>query len=157
MKLRGRFTDAPNVVTNAFGSVERKVEREKSKVKDEFKITVHIPVPSTIPPLADENGASGLELSAALARAGQVYAVCSLALDHLELSRRFGTVAEYKAVVRSRTKRGATSEEFKKGACDVDQATAGIQLGLPDLQAGDTVSISNSGSSFLNATVRSKR
>lgn len=157
MNLKGRFIDAPNVVTNAFGSVERKVEREKKKVKDEFKVTVHIPIPSTVPPLPSESGAAALELTANLSRAGVPFASCSLSLDHMEQSARFGLVAEYKADYRLETKKGSTRERAKKGACDIDLATAGIQLGLPDLQANDTVEVLNAGAPFLAATAKSKR
>jgi len=119
--------------SDAEGQAKHKKETHKGVVKkDEFKGTVKIPFPSSALGIIDETAAEGADIRLILSRAGFDFAECFLEFDEIE-EEDDEVQAEYKVDVR--IKKGAV--QAKKGVCDVDLSTAGIQSGVPDAQADD--------------------
>jgi Fe-S cluster assembly iron-binding protein IscA len=120
----------------AEGEAKHEKETKKGVVKkDEFKGEVRIPVdPASVLGIVDEAAAEGADVRLILSRAGVDIAECRLAFDEIEEEDDDDEVqAEFKVDVR--IKKGAV--QAKKGECDIDLLTAGIQSGVPDAQADD--------------------
>jgi len=137
----------------AGGKLDYRVESKETRLS----VNVKIPLPSTLPAIADSTAAAAAALEVALSRSGVEYAVCDLAYntshddDHDDDSLH----AEYRVDVRQRTGR---SLREKKGSCDTDLAVEGIQAGIPAVEVGDTLSVRlEGGASFLTGTVQRKK
>jgi hypothetical protein len=124
--------------SDAKGEAKHEKETRNGVIKkDEFKGKVKIPVdPGSQLGIIDEAAAEGADIRLILSRAGADFAECRLVFDEIEEEDDDDEVqAEYKVDVR--IKKGAV--QAKKGVCDMDLATADIQSGVPDAQAGDVV------------------
>lgn len=125
----------------AEGEAKHEKETQKGVVKkDEFKGKVKISVdPASALGIVDEAAAEGADIRLILSRAGVDIAECRLVFDEIEEEDDDDDAdkiqAEYKVDVR--IKKGAV--QAKKGVCDMNLATAAIELGVPDAQPGDVV------------------
>jgi hypothetical protein len=125
-----------NPEANAQGHAERKtVSKSGSIKKDRFSAEVEIPIPSAGLGITDPTTA---DVRLILSRGGVAYAECFLVLDDEAMDQEGdddtpGATAEFQVKVMS-TPRG---EREIRGQCDIDLATAGVQAGVPDVQAGD--------------------
>ena len=127
----------------AEGEAKHEKETKKGVVKkDEFKGKVKIPFPSSALGILDETAAEGADIRLILSHAGTDFAECRLVFDEIEEEDGDdddddddddAVMAEYKVDVR--IKKGAV--QAKKGVCDVNLSTTGIQSGVPDAQADD--------------------
>ena len=147
-----------NPEPHAEGKAARKTHsKDGSAAQDRFAARVEIPIPSTGLGITDPTTA---DIRLVLSRAGTDYAECFLVLDDNEDESgdddAGGTSAEF--VVKVGSKASSTGPVVKqiKGQCDIDLATADVQPGVPDVQAGDvaTVRVVNGSSSvdFLQGT-----
>jgi hypothetical protein len=107
------------------------VTRDRLQVKAEFG-PEDLGLDETTAPLAD--------VRAVFSRDGAPYAECVLVFDGIEAEDGDDADLEalYKADVEWRAGRGLRE---RKGTCDVDLLTEGVQAGVPAVQAGDHVSI----------------
>lgn len=129
---------------NAEGKVWRHKEARKGVTKkDEFKGVVKIPVDSASAlGIVDETSAENADIRVILSRNGADYAECRLELEEIEEDEEEdgddeGVQAHYRVHVR--IKKGAAIA--KKGTCDINPTTAAIDLGVPDVQAGDLATV----------------
>lgn len=130
------------VLTSATGSVERKLEVKSKKTKDRVKAKLKLPLPSTVPAVATADEAQDALVTLELSRSGTAYASCTLAFDRYVRSRKKRYV-EYKLDVRSelKTKNSSFSLDVKKGTCDIDLLQDGTQVGVPDIESGDSIKL----------------
>lgn len=113
-----------------------KAKQERRRLSAKLKI----PLPSSIPAIADEAGALAADLRLEFSRADVPYALCYLAFDEVEIDDEDASLeAEYKLDLETRVKHGETREKFRKGSCDIDLLTDAVQAGVPDLQDGDII------------------
>ena len=150
-RLRAKMTRVEGSL--AGGKLDYRLERKETRLS----VNVKIPLPSTLPAIADSTAAAAAALEVALSRSGVEYAVCDLAFnpsdedDHDDDSLH----AEYRVDVRQRVGR---SLREKKGSCDTDLAIEGIQAGIPAVEVGDTLNVRlEGGAAFLTATVQRKK
>ena len=149
-RLRARMSRVEG--SFASGKLDERVERKETRLS----VNVKVPLPSTLPPLADSSSAASAALEVALSRSGIEYAVCDMLFnthdddDHDDDSRH----AEYRVDVRQRIGR---SLRERKGSCDTDLTIAGIQAGIPAVEVGDTLAVRiEGGAAFLTGTVQRK-
>lgn len=144
-----------NPEPNADGDAERKTQTKSGTLKsDAFKADVEFPVPSTGLGITDPTTA---DVRLVLSRGGQDYAECFLARDddsnNLKSAQSSGSdndgnddgdgdEVEFKVSIQLKVKKGTPVLTQKEGQCDVDLVTAGIQPGVPDVQAGDVATTS---------------
>lgn len=124
-------------VTDAEGMARHHKEIRKGVVKkDELKGMVKILVPASALGITNEETAEHADIRLILSRNGADYAECLLEFDEIEAEDDDDdeeVQAHFRVHVR--TKHGVP--RAKKGTCDVDLTTAAIDLGVPDVQAGD--------------------
>lgn len=121
----------------------------KTKLRgNTFEAEVKFPVPSVA--LAVPNKAAALDatLTLSLSRSGVAYAECDFDLKSFKANNNGRRIAGYKIEVANRA--GVIQSRY--GICDVDLASAGIQSGVPAVQAGDVaaVKIDTNGLGFLD-------
>lgn len=121
---------------DAEGEAEREQETRNGVVKkNEFKGKVKIPIDlNSRLGIIDQAAAERADIRLILSRAGADFAECRLAFAEIETEDEEDQ-AVYKVDVR--IKKGAV--QAKKGVCDLNLATAAIDLGVPDVQADDVV------------------
>lgn len=124
------------------GKAKRKAEARNEVVeKDEFEGKIKVPVPSTGLGIANEATAASADIRLVLSHGGTPYAECLFEFDELETEEEDGeiqTEAEYKVNVRLQLKKGTPILQARKGTCDTDLGTAGIQTGVPNVREDDT-------------------
>ena len=132
------------------GSVKRKTEFRRGKLtQDRFSSEISLAIPSTLPAVATLNDADSLDVELEFLRAGVPYARCQLALHSIRETRRV-TKAEFKVDIENRVKKGTPVTRVRYGSCDTDLATPGNENAIPEVKAGDTVTVSGNGQVFLN-------
>ena len=115
-KLKGRLSAIDGVATSAVGKVEYRNKPNAAGRDDRFKITVKIPVPSSVPVAGNYIEARSLDLTAKLSRDGTAYAECTLGYDHRTLVK--GVVAaEHKIELRYEQKGSNLWLKHSKGRC----------------------------------------
>jgi hypothetical protein len=126
---------------DATGKAKRRIQAPNSKKqKEEFDGKITIPVPGL--GITDEATAMEADLRLLLSREDTPYAECLLEFDEFETEEDEGeshSEAEYTVNVRSQMRKGIALQQARKGTCDTDLGTEGIQLGVPDVQAGDVI------------------
>lgn len=134
-----RLKRVADVATRSKGKLEYKLKVNKRETRGLLKLSVKVPVPSTIPAVADQDAAGSLALKAKFSRADTKdntnFAQCNFAFDRLVENEDGGIFAEYKVTIE--TRKGSLSS--KKGSCDIDLTAEGEQSGLPRLKKGDSV------------------
>ncbi len=137
------------VVTSATGRIKRKADLKRGVIKkDSLSARVHIPLPSLVPAIPDAASALLADVRLVFSREGVAYAECTMkqAVDTETEDTNGDTVLEtistavYKLNVELLPNKHKTLRA-RKGTCDVDLVTADVQLGVPAVQAGDTVSV----------------
>lgn len=113
------------------GEARRRTQNDSKGTKDEFKGRIDFPFPGNSLGITTEDAAALADIRLILSRDGSDYAECFLEFDDDEL----GDEAEFKVDIRRRDGR----LEEKKGTIDTDLSLPGVQVGLPAVQAGDTV------------------
>lgn len=130
---------------NPHGKARRETKNKDNKLKESFTAKIEIPLPNVTLQLADASAARAADVNVVLSRAGTAYAACTLGLDEIEFQEDDDDSlleAEYKVTVEREIRRGQLKRfRSKHGVCDVDLATDGVQTGLPDVVAGDTVTV----------------
>ena len=118
-----------------------------------LQVNVKVPLPSTLPALADRAAAESALLEIGFARAGTEYAVCSFSIDDDSDGAENPLRPEFKVDIKLKR----TNLRLKKGACDTDLAIDGIQSGIPSPVEGDTIAVRIEGeTAFLTGTVQQK-
>ncbi|MCB0336428.1 MAG: hypothetical protein KDD62_08980, partial [Bdellovibrionales bacterium] len=131
-RLKTKLTASAGVSTSARGQAQYIARAKKGKSRDQFKVKVLVPVPSTNPVLTDSGQASLLNLSVYIQRGVDTLAICTLEFDEVENS-----MAEYKIDLKEHD----GSFRAKKGDCDIDPAQSGTQSGIPSFNSGDTIMV----------------
>jgi hypothetical protein len=151
-RLKSNLSAPVDVSTLARGTVTYRLKRNGSKRDDQFKISVKIPIPSTLPAVESYRNARALSLTATLKRNSVAFATCSLRIDGR--SRIASTpAAEFKLDAQDKRSSSKGRSRFSKGSCDIDLATAGVQRGLPIILAGDSLEVSETSSGIFLAGV----
>lgn len=141
VRFRTKLSAGSGVETSAKGHADFRNKVGKKVSEARLTAGLHIPVPSTVPAMATADQAKLFTLT--LSRAGTAFATCTFAFDHVSTNSAGLSSTDFKLDVRSRTFKGATALQNKKGTCDIDLATAGEQQGLPAVQKGDSLSVSD--------------
>jgi hypothetical protein len=125
----------------AKANVRSKNRTRDSNDRQRLTSKLFFPLPSSVPNLLDETAAQDASFILEILRAGDLLAQCFYEYDHTTTEEGiFG--AELKIDVRSRLrKNGRRTLEAKKGTCDTDLSTEGIQLGIPNLKSGDSLEV----------------
>jgi hypothetical protein len=123
--------DAHGHVKHRTRSLGDQLTRDRVQAKAEFGLG-ELGLDGTTAPAAD--------VRAVFSRDGAPYAECAMVFDGLQPEDDDDPDLEalYKVDVEWRADRGLRE---RKGTCDVDLATDGVQTGVPAVQAGDTVSV----------------
>lgn len=122
--------------------LERKQKVKKGTAKeDSLDAKLKIPVPSLSLGVADSNAATSADVVLLLKRSNSNYASCTLDFDAVKRTR-YGLRAEYRLDLELKLKNGSIQSKFKKGACDTDLTTDGVQSDFPNIISGDQYSIS---------------
>jgi len=131
----------------AEGRAERRVRPDG--MRDRFRVNVEIPIPSEGLGIETPDEARSADVRLSLSRGGTPYAECFLQLDD---PQEVEDQAEYQVDLR----RLGSFLRQRKGACDTDLGTDGIQSGIPDVQERDvataTVVSDDSDIPFLEGT-----
>lgn len=138
-KAAARLLPLDPAVTSS-ASAGYKSESKRSRSEEKFSVNLKIKVPSSVPAAATIDEALALPLEAVLTRAGVEYARCSFDVSKIRARRRSAAV-EYKIDLVERTTATASLFNEKKGQCDIDSATAGVQSGIPAVVTGDAITI----------------
>jgi hypothetical protein len=136
-------TFAASTGATATGTLKYRSEGKgsaKSAKVIHFRSRVDVPLPSTLPAIADGTAAASANLIEVFSRAGVPFAQCTLAFQAAE-EEEGATTAHFRVDIQSNTKGTKVRLKAKKGSCDTDLVTEGVQSGLPAVQAGDTVSV----------------
>ena len=151
-EFQARLKAVSGVVTRGKGKVEYKAEGKGKKAKQRLTASVKFPLPSNTPLAKTLAEARLLNISATLSKKGVAYAHCTLAFDaSSDDSARDDSAlfAEFKLDLRSQNAKTSA----KKGTCDTDLSTEGIQSGIPAITRGDTLTIEEDTSGvILNGT-----
>ena len=123
LKFKASF-GSDNSSVKPGGKVDYRVKKNEKR----FVIKLKIPENSS-PRITSAADAQALNISAQLSRNGIVYAVCMLKLDDGSPDMLADDVLQYEFKLDLRKKGGKT--KFKKGSCDLDIDTAGVQQGIP--------------------------
>lgn len=143
-----RLKASLGINTNSKGKAEYKFKAKGKDLRGSLNINVKVPVPSSVPLLSSADQADALNLTAVLERDGAVYGECQLEFDHFGEPSGNIIFAEYKLNIE--TKKGKFNS--KKGLCDIDLTTAGIQEGWLKIKRKDLVTIKEvSSGGFLRA------
>lgn len=156
---------AESGVVFAESSVKREAKQKKKEGEDKFTAKVEIALPDTALGLDGTlANAQAAVVTLELSRAGTAYALCTLAFDELESDddededESNPTLrAEYKLDITSKQKKGTTRFRVKKGDCDTDLITDGVQSGIPDAQVDDSIVVRGGSLVFMQGTFRSKK
>lgn len=129
-RLRARLRPCcGNPEPEAEGRAERRVRPDGRR--DRFRVNVEIPIPSQGLGLLTPDDARAADLRLSLSREGGTpYAECFLQLDD---PQEVADQAEYQVDLR----RLGSFLRQKKGTCDTDLESDGIQAGIPEVQEGD--------------------
>jgi hypothetical protein len=138
-RLSSRLAPLDAAVTSAASS-SYKLESKRGRSEEKFSVGLKIKIPSTVPAAATIDEALALPLEAIITRGGVEFARCTFDVDRIRARRRSASV-EFKIDLREKNSASASSFDEKKGQCDIDSATAGVQSGIPALAAGDVISI----------------
>jgi hypothetical protein len=150
VRLRDRLSLVDGVVSSASGISDFRSEVKKKHTHSRFRIQVKIPLPSAIPAVANEAEARALPMSGTLSRDGVAYAICSLQFDQID--EQFeeeddgvptALTAHFRADMESTVKGSKTRLKRRRGSCDIDLATEGVQKGVPAVADGDTVVVTH--------------
>ncbi len=142
-RIRARLIPTDGVATLARGKVEYRLKSNGSKRDDRLKITVKIPLPSSIPAAADQTEAQALVLRAVFYRAGVAYAACSLGY-HDDEQLEHPSIAEFRSDVRGRGKKSNLKLKENHGSCLINLNSPDEQPGLPIVQSGDSLNVEDS-------------
>ena len=133
----------------AYGKVDFRSKRSETRLQ----VNVKIPLPSTNPLLADTVAAQGAVMEIAFARSGTDYALCEFSIDDDSDGVENPLRPEFKVDIRLKR----SELRVKKGVCDADLNSDGIQSSVPALAVGDTVAVRLQGeTAFLTGTVQQK-
>lgn len=111
-----------------------KIKNEIKKNKHRLVLNLHVPFHNTILPVSSFRNARALDVRATLSRDGAPYAICFLAPNR-DRNRPFSI--EYKVDLELKIKKNRFRS--KKGYCDIDLNQADVQRGLPELNRGDSI------------------
>jgi hypothetical protein len=148
----------------AEGKADRRTVSMNGTVKlDSFSAHVEIPVPSPGLGISDPMTA---DIRLVLSRAGADYAECFLVFEQEDDAQAAegdddngGTTAEFQVKILQVMQNGSPVVKQVQGQCDVDLGMAGVQPGVPEVQAGDVGTVRVVGSStfmdFLQGTFQS--
>ncbi len=112
----------------AEGRAERRVRPDR--LRDRFRVNVEIPIPSQGLGILTPDDARAADIRLSLSRADTPYAECLLQLDD---PQEVEDQAEYQVDLR----RLGSFLQQRKGTCDTDLGTGGVQAGIPEIQEGD--------------------
>ncbi|HEX2385303.1 MAG TPA: hypothetical protein VHL99_02000 [Candidatus Binatia bacterium] len=139
--------DAPS--ENNGGKADYKLQTAKGATKQEvFRTIVHVELPSTVLGLNDASDAQAADVRVILSRTATPYAECSLVFTEIQQETEIEdgepvttNEASFFVDVRNLLKKGSLQLATPIGTCDVDLGTAGVQGGVPAVQAGDTATV----------------
>jgi hypothetical protein len=116
------------------GAFEFRAAQQSAEIKGSAKLKLPNPLTGL-----DAASAAEALLTAGFSHDGGVtrYAECELALDRV-IGKR---IAEYNFALKQTGNPGKPRLRVKKGICDIDLATAGIQPGLPVVLSGDQLTV----------------
>jgi hypothetical protein len=158
VEVKGDLSTCCGSLDKSKGEVEREVEMEGTVLKkDELKAKVKIYLPALGVGVTDLGTARSADVGVVFTRGAVDYAECFLKFDKIKKEREDGATvdeAEYKLDLRAKAKKKGTLRiKQKKGVCDVDLATPGIQPGLPEMLDGDVVTAQVNGFEILQGFV----
>jgi hypothetical protein len=143
--IHTKFKAIESVTTSAHGTARRKAEfKKRSLYRDRIVAMMVVPLPSVTPAIADEAAAATADIRLSLSREGVKYAECLMPLSALESETEEGVTtlsAQYKVDIEITKKKRGTSMRVRRGSCDTDLATEGLQQGVPQLKKGDIATI----------------
>ena len=146
----GRFDKAK-------GEVERDVETEGAVIKkDELQAKIEIYLPALGVGVTNLATAKFADVRFVLSRGAADYAKCSLVFNGIRKELDDGLTrneAEHKLDMRAKSKKATLRMKRKKGVCDIDLATSGVQPGLPEMFDGDIATVRVNGLDMTQATV----
>ena len=146
-------TQVTDPTTGATFKFERKQKSKRGVViEDKFTGSLKLTVPTLSVGVSSNDDATAADVVLTLSRANAAYAECSLDFDSLKRTRA-GYKAEYKVSIEEKLKKGVLTSKVKKGSCDIDLATDGIQSDLPNLQNGDSFIIEINGVSVISGSL----
>ncbi len=129
----------------AEGQGERKIRDRNADAipeRDRFKISVEIPIPSAGLGITTPEQAASADVRAILSRNGTPYAECFLAFDNNtddDGSDDDANRAQYKVDVEELQVKSRALRRQRKGRCDIDLGAVDVQVGIPNVEAGDVV------------------
>jgi hypothetical protein len=128
-KLRAILTAETGSTVKSRADYRARTHREKSRGR--LQMSASVPLPSTLPAATNAN-VRALVLKVNVLRADVATAQCTL---------RFGNKSKasnsVKAIFRLDVEEKNLQLKNRKGICDVDLATEGVQAGVPEIAAGD--------------------
>ena len=146
-------TEVSDATTKSGFKIERKQKRKKGVVvEDKFEAALKLPVPTLSVGISTNSDAIAGDVSLKLSRLGVAFADCTLDFNSLKRNRK-GFKAEYKVSIEEKAKKGVVTTKVKKGACDVDLVTDGVQSDLPNIQNGDTYVVEVNGISLISGSL----
>lgn len=148
--FKGSCDSVDGVTSEGTGTLKFQSSTEDGVRESRFSASIKIPVPSTTPAVTTIEQASALSLKITLLRANVAYAQCSFVFNRVR-SEKGSPAAEYMVNVQKEGRK----LRLRKGTCDIDLATDGIQAGVPIARKGDTAIVEDSVAGvFLEATLR---
>ena len=147
----------PNVtkfttVLTQLGTSTAKGQSGASYGATESKFSLNIKIPRNTIPLATTIAeARALSITALITRDGDLVATCTAALDP---KRKKKSIFEYKTEIERKNRAGARRARSKHGRCILANGSAG----LPNVRAGDIVSVSEAvAGEFLRGQYRTRQ
>ena len=157
IEAKGDLNTCCGSLDKAKGEVERELEMEGTVLKkDELKAKVKIYLPALGVGVTDRGTAKSADVRVVFSRGAVDYAECFLKFDRIRKELEDGVTveeAEYKLDLRADSKKGTLRLKQKKGVCDIDLATSGIQAGLPEMVDGDIATARVNGFDMLQGAV----
>jgi hypothetical protein len=139
--------------TKAVIKIERKQKNKRGVVsEDKFTGSFKLLVPTLSVGVNTNDDATSADIKLTFSRSSTAYAECSLDFDSIRRTRT-GYRAEYKVSIEEKLKKGFLTSKVKKGACDVDLTTDGVQSDLPNLQNGDSFLVEVNGVSLISGSL----
>lgn len=134
-KLKSKL--GSTIGSNSLARAKVTYRNKTKKNKTDRRFTVNLKIPQSSTQLYEQSGSiSSLSLELQLSRTAVAYSTCDLVFNGFDDNGR----AEYKLDVRHKRNKVI----FKKGNCDVDLSNSSSDDGVPEIDKGDNIGISDS-------------